>query len=82
MSATELVDVRMPKLGSGEVGAVIAWHVAEGDAVTAGQLVAEIETEKATVDVEAPVAGTVVELSVELEVEVPVGTPILVVETA
>lgn len=61
---------------------MIAWLVAEGDTVTAGQIVAEVETEKATVEVEAPVAGTVVELSVELEVELPVGTTILVIEAA
>ena len=41
-------------------GKLVAWRKAVGDAVTAGELVAEIETDKAVVEIEAPGAGTLV----------------------
>ena len=41
---------------------MVAWHVAAGDAVTLNQVLAEVETEKAVVELPSPFAGTVVEL--------------------
>jgi len=70
----------MPKLGlTMETGAVGAWLVSEGDEVKAGQVIAEIVTEKITYDLEVETAGTVLRILLEEEVEVPVGTPIAVV---
>ena len=39
-------------------GTIVNWLKAEGDAVTAGEVVAEIETDKAVIEIEAPIAGT------------------------
>ena len=71
--------IGMPKLGlTMETGAVGTWLVNEGDEVRAGQVMAEIVTEKITYDLEAETAGTVLKILLKEEVEVPVGTPILV----
>jgi pyruvate/2-oxoglutarate dehydrogenase complex dihydrolipoamide acyltransferase (E2) component len=51
--------VAMPKLGMNmEDGLVVGWLVAEGAEVTVGQAILEIETDKATVELEATAAGT------------------------
>jgi pyruvate dehydrogenase E2 component (dihydrolipoamide acetyltransferase) len=70
----------MPKLGlTMETGAVGAWLVGEGDEVKAGQVIAEIVTEKITYELEAEMAGVVLKLLLDEEVEVPVGTPIVLI---
>src|SRR5262245_16782521 len=52
--------VRLPDVGEGVAEAeLVAWHVAVGDAVTSDTVVAEVLTDKATVEIYAPVAGTV-----------------------
>ncbi len=72
--------IGMPKLGlTMETGAVGAWLVSEGDEVKAGQVIAEIVTEKITYELEADTAGTVLRILLEEEMEVPVGTPIAVI---
>jgi pyruvate/2-oxoglutarate dehydrogenase complex dihydrolipoamide acyltransferase (E2) component len=72
--------IGMPKLGlTMETGAVGTWLVSEGDEVKAGQVIAEIVTEKITYDLEAEAAGTVLKILLEEEVEVPVGTPLVVI---
>lgn len=54
------------------------WLVSVGDTVTSGQVIAEIETEKATVDLEAEAAGTVGRLLIDPGTSVAVGEPIAV----
>ena len=72
--------IGMPKLGlTMETGAVGAWLVGEGDEVKAGQVIAEIVTEKITYDLETETAGAVLKILLGEEVEVPVGTPIIVI---
>ncbi len=57
------MDVKLPELGEGVTeGELIKWLVAPGDQVKADQTVAEIMTDKATVEVPSPFAGTVKEL--------------------
>ena len=59
----KVIDVKLPELGEGVTeGDLIKWLVAPGDAVKADQTVAEIMTDKATVEVPSPFAGTVKEL--------------------
>jgi len=71
--------VRMPEVLTGATeGALSAWLVSVGDAVTVGQPIAEVETEKATVEYEAEAAGTIAGLLVETDIQVSVGTPIAV----
>jgi pyruvate/2-oxoglutarate dehydrogenase complex dihydrolipoamide acyltransferase (E2) component len=61
-----------------ETGTVCRWRVAVGDAVAAGQVIADIETDKSTLEYESPETGTVVRLLVaEGPAEIAVGTPIL-----
>ena len=52
------VDLIMPKLGlTMEEGAVVRWLAAEGDAVTQGEPLIEVQTDKVVVEVEAPATG-------------------------
>lgn len=70
--------VAMPTLsGSMESGIVHKWRVAVGDIVTAGQIIAEIESDKAVLEYESPAAGRVARLIARAGEEVRVGTPIL-----
>ena len=71
--------VRMPEVLTGATEAALqSWLVAVGDAVVVGQPIAEVETEKATVEYEAETAGTVAGLLIETGLQVSVGTPIAV----
>jgi 2-oxoisovalerate dehydrogenase E2 component (dihydrolipoyl transacylase) len=74
---------KMPDLGEGTVEAeIIAWHVKPGDTVTEDQVLADVMTEKATVELPAPVAGRIVSLVGSPGESVTVGTEIIVFETA
>ena len=69
--------VRMPQLGmTMEEGIVAAWAIEEGDPVEADELVAVIESEKTTNDLEAREDGILLEQFVDLDVPVEPGTPI------
>jgi pyruvate dehydrogenase E2 component (dihydrolipoamide acetyltransferase) len=58
-----MADVKLPELGEGVTeGELIKWLVKPGDAVKPDQPIAEIMTDKATVEVPSPIAGTVKEL--------------------
>lgn len=59
---------------------ILNWHVKPGDAVTVNQIVVEIETAKAAVELPIPWAGVVTELLVEPGQTVEVGTPILTID--
>jgi 2-oxoisovalerate dehydrogenase E2 component (dihydrolipoyl transacylase) len=78
-------DVRsflLPDLGEGLTEAeVVAWHVAPGDTVELNQVLVEVETEKAVVELPSPFAGTVVELFAAAGDTVEVGAPLISVET-
>ena len=71
----------MPNLGAEATGATVRrWLRAVGDEVAAGEVVAELETEKATVELEAPVAGRIIEIVQPVGAEVPVGETLAVIE--
>ena len=73
-------DFRLPDLGEGlEEAEVIAWHVKPGDHVTVDQVVAEVETAKAVVEVPVPYAGVVTALHAEPGGVVFVGQPLITV---
>ena len=68
------IAIEMPKLGYDmETGVVAGWLKSVGDAVARGEAIAEIETEKTTVEMEAMAAGTLVEITVASGGETPVG---------
>ncbi|MHB1287790.1 MAG: dihydrolipoamide acetyltransferase family protein, partial [Georgenia sp.] len=73
----------MPEVLAGtEEATISSWSVVEGDTVAVGDTIAEIETEKAVIDLPAPVAGTVGRLLVDSGQTVPVGTPLIVLLAA
>ncbi len=72
--------VLMPKLGQTVESSVIeAWHVKEGDAVSKGDVLCEITTDKATLEVESYVKGTILKLAAEAGTDVPVNSIIALV---
>lgn len=75
--------VSMPKLGFDMAeGKLVRWVKSEGEAVQKGEVLAEIETDKATVEVEALVGGVVRKHLIPEDTSVPVGQPIAVIGTA
>ncbi len=76
-------DVKLPDIGEGVTeGELVKWLVKVGDAVKADQAVAEVMTDKATVEVPTPVAGVVKELKLKEGAMVPIETVMLTVETS
>ncbi|MGF1662379.1 MAG: dihydrolipoamide acetyltransferase family protein [Kineosporiaceae bacterium] len=80
MATTTAHEFRLPDAGEGLTEAeIVAWRVAPGDRVEVNDIVVEIETAKAVVELPSPYAGTVTALLVAHGETVPVGTPILVI---
>ena len=76
-------NVIMPSLGFDMTEGLLArWLKNEGDPVVKGQAIAEIETEKATVEIEAAVSGILVRIIVQAGETVPIGTLIGVIAEA
>jgi len=74
--------IKLPKLGEMvDEMILVEWLVAVGDRVEEGQLLANIETDKVTVGMPAPLAGVIVELLVQPDDDVSTGSRIAVVET-
>lgn len=72
----------LPDIGEGISEAeIVAWHVAVGDRVEEDQGLADMMTDKATVELESPVAGTVIELAGEPGDQVSIGAMLVVIET-
>ena len=64
------IDILMPALSpTMEEGTLAKWHVKAGDEVKAGDVIAEIETDKATMEVEAADDGVLVKILVRCGVE-------------
>ena len=75
------VPIHMPKYGMTMTeGIITEWHFQEGDAVTEGDALVTVETEKVDTDIEAPVSGTLVEVRFGVDDEVPVGEIIAYIE--
>ena len=74
---------KMPDLGEGTVEAeIVAWHTKPGDVVQEDQVIVEVMTDKAAVEVPAPVGGRVVSISGEPGDKIAVGSPLIVFELA
>jgi 2-oxoisovalerate dehydrogenase E2 component (dihydrolipoyl transacylase) len=75
-------EFRLPDIGEGIAEAeIVGWHVMVGDRVSEDQAVADLMTDKATVEMESPVAGIVVELAGGIGDRVAIGSTLLVIET-
>lgn len=80
---SERVAVVLPKWGQNMVEATVAeWHKAEGDAVDKGEEIAEIATDKLDSALEAPAAGTLVEILVKAGEDAEVGDTLAYIEVA
>src|SRR5438270_4688268 len=70
-------EITMPKLSDTRTeGTIVAWKKKKGDKVTTGEVIAEIETDKATMEWEAPEDGILTEIYVEEGGKVEVGEKI------
>src|SRR6187402_3561574 len=75
-------EFKLPDIGEGIAEAeIVAWHVKVGDRVEEDQQLADMMTDKATVEMESPVAGKVIELAGEVGDQVPIGSVLAVIET-
>ena len=54
-------------------GKIVRWHKREGDKIAGGELIAEIETDKAVVEIEASVAGRLLRIEQDVGAVVPMG---------
>lgn len=75
-------EFKLPDVGEGiSEGEIVEWRVAVDDVIAEGDVVAEVATDKVTVELPAPAGGTVRELRAEAGDVVPVGTVIMVIVT-
>ena len=75
-------EIKLPRLGQGmDEGKILKWLKAEGDSISKGEEIYEVETEKVNVEVESPAAGTILKIVVGEGEEVPIGTVIAWVGT-
>ena len=71
------IEITMPRLSDTmEIGTILQWHVKVGDDVSAGDLIADIETDKATMELQSFDDGRIVTLLVMEGNPVPIGTVI------
>ncbi|MDP9988096.1 pyruvate dehydrogenase E2 component (dihydrolipoamide acetyltransferase) [Arthrobacter oryzae] len=83
MSATMIKEFRLPDLGEGLTESeILSWKVGVGDTVTLNQVIAEVETAKAVVELPSPFAGVIKELHEQPGSVVEVGKPIVSFEVA
>lgn len=76
------VPLLMPKMSmTMEEGEVITWHAAEGDQVSAGEVIAEVMTDKVDMEVEAPVDGILVRIVADPRSMIAVGAPMAFIRT-
>jgi len=69
---------KLPDVGEGTAEAeLVGWHVKVGDTVSEDQILADIMTDKATVEITSPVSGTVVAIHGDAGQQVPVGGPLV-----
>jgi pyruvate dehydrogenase E2 component (dihydrolipoamide acetyltransferase) len=76
------IDVTMPSLGyEMEEGTIQRWLKQVGEAVARGEPIAEVETDKTTIEMEAMASGTLAEIVVEEGASAAVGAVIAVIES-
>ncbi len=75
-----MTEVIMPKMGDGmEEGTLLEWLKKDGDAVKSGEVIGNIQTDKATLELESPATGTLTGIILEAGNAVPVGRPIALI---
>src|SRR5688572_26401371 len=77
-----LYQFKLPDIGEGIAEAeIVAWHIKVGDRVEEDQQLADMMTDKATVEMESPVAGTVTKLAGEVGDQIAIGSVLVEIET-
>jgi len=75
------IEFTMPMLGEVmEEGRIVAWRKQAGDALTKGEILLEVETDKAVIEVESPATGVLVKILVVEDETVPVNTPLALID--
>ena len=75
-------EFKLPDIGEGIAEAeIVTWHIKVGDLVEEDQQIADMMTDKATVEMEAPVSGRVISLAGEVGDQVAIGSVLVVFET-
>ena len=70
-----VTKINLPKSGMGiEEGTIARWLRAVGDKVARGEVIVEVETEKALQEVEAPVSGTLIRILISAGQTTPINT--------
>ncbi len=74
------IELTMPRLSDTmEQGTVVKWNVKEGDTVASGDVVADVETDKATMELQVFDDGTIAKLAIDEGTQVAVGTVIAII---
>jgi len=74
------VEITMPRLSDTmQSGTIVRWNVKEGDSVSSGTVVADVETDKATMEMPVYDDGVISKIMVAAGKQVPVGTPIAII---
>ena len=75
------IPIEMPRLGYDmDSGQIASWLKQVGDSVQRGEPIAEVETEKATVEFEAMASGILVEILAQPHTDIPVGAVIAILD--
>ncbi|HEX8513845.1 MAG TPA: biotin/lipoyl-containing protein, partial [Allosphingosinicella sp.] len=75
-------EFKLPDIGEGIAEAeIVQWHIKVGDEVREDQQLADMMTDKATVEMESPVSGRVIEVAGEVGDQIPIGSVLVVIET-
>jgi pyruvate dehydrogenase E2 component (dihydrolipoamide acetyltransferase) len=76
-----MIEITMPRLSDTmEEGTIVVWHKKPGDVVAVGDILVEIETDKATMEYEAYASGTLAEILLAEGAVASIGTPIALLE--
>ena len=81
-SMSELVEIRIPHGGSVENVEINEWLVSVGDVIDEGQPIADVSTDKADTELEAPASGKIVRFLVDEGSEIRVGTAVALLAAA
>src|SRR3954449_13543371 len=74
-------EFKLPDIGEGIAEAeIVAWHVKVGESVAEDQQIADLMTDKATVEMESPVSGKVLEVAGEVGDMIPIGSGLVGIE--
>jgi pyruvate/2-oxoglutarate dehydrogenase complex dihydrolipoamide acyltransferase (E2) component len=74
-------ELKLPQLGAEmEYGTVLRWLKREGDAVTEGEPLLEVEADKANHEIEAPLSGRIASILAEEGDEIKVGTTMAIID--